>query len=49
MSELHGYLSEHTLWDGLKKEDTEIIDYLLKEPVWEINLDNDALLTEGEY
>lgn len=49
ISELHGFLSEHTLWDGLKKEDTEVIDYLLKEPVWEINLENDALFTEGNY
>lgn len=48
ISELHAYLSEHTLWDGLKKEDTEIIDYLFKEPVWEIDVENDALLTEGK-
>lgn len=36
MSQLHVFLSEHTLWDGLKKEDSNIIDYFLTEPVWEM-------------
>ncbi|CAH1099618.1 unnamed protein product [Psylliodes chrysocephalus] len=36
MTQLHEFLSEHTLWDGLKKEDENIIDYFLKEPVWEM-------------
>lgn len=48
ITELHSKLSDHSLWDGLKKEDHDTIEYLLKEPVWEINLDDDALLTEGE-
>ncbi|CAG9817998.1 unnamed protein product [Phaedon cochleariae] len=46
MSELHNHLSEHTLWDGLKKEDSNVIDYLLTEPVWEIISDSDEILTE---
>ncbi|CAH1992710.1 unnamed protein product [Acanthoscelides obtectus] len=46
MSDLHEKLSEHTLWDGLKKEDTNIIDSLLTEPVWEITSDNKNYLTE---
>ncbi|KAJ8965872.1 hypothetical protein NQ314_003852 [Rhamnusium bicolor] len=46
MSELHGHLSEHTLWDGLKKEDGIIIDSLLTEPLWEITSDSKEKLTE---
>lgn len=49
MSELHGQLSEHTLWDGLKKEDSSIIDSLLTEPVWEITAANKETLTEGKH
>ncbi|KAJ8914957.1 hypothetical protein NQ315_002481 [Exocentrus adspersus] len=36
MAKLHSQLSEHSLWDGLKKEDGNIIDSVLMEPVWEI-------------
>lgn len=48
MSELHMRLSEHTLWDGLKKEDSLIIDSLLAEPVWEITAENKDSFTEGK-
>ncbi|KAG5886008.1 hypothetical protein JTB14_018425 [Gonioctena quinquepunctata] len=46
MSILHAQLSEHTLWDGLKKEDGNIIDSLLTEPVWEITSLTKQSLTE---
>ncbi|CAH1135129.1 unnamed protein product [Ceutorhynchus assimilis] len=46
MSELHTQLSEHTLWDGLKKEDADVIDSLLTEPLWEITSESKELLTE---
>ncbi|XP_060526569.1 myogenesis-regulating glycosidase isoform X2 [Cylas formicarius] len=46
MSDLHSQLSEHTLWDGLKKEDADIIESLLTEPLWEITSDNKEDLTE---
>ncbi|XP_050303978.1 myogenesis-regulating glycosidase isoform X2 [Anthonomus grandis grandis] len=46
MSELHSHLTEQTLWDGLKKEDADIIDSLLTEPLWEITSDYKESLTE---
>lgn len=46
MSDLHSQLSEHTLWDGLKKEDADVIESLLTEPLWEITSDNKEILTE---
>ncbi|XP_030756966.1 myogenesis-regulating glycosidase [Sitophilus oryzae] len=46
MSDTHSKLSEHTLWDGLKKEDGGIIESLLAEPLWEITSDNKQTLTE---
>ncbi|XP_074028988.1 myogenesis-regulating glycosidase isoform X2 [Leptinotarsa decemlineata] len=46
MSQLHAQLSEHTLWDGLKKEDGNIIDSLLTEPLWEITSLTKQTLTE---
>ncbi|XP_018567026.1 myogenesis-regulating glycosidase isoform X2 [Anoplophora glabripennis] len=49
MSKLHSHLSEHSLWDGLKKEDGNIIDSLLTEPVWEITSDKEKLTEETIY
>lgn len=48
MTQLHEFLSEHTLWDGLKKEDENIIDYFLKEPVWEMP-ESKEYLTQGKH
>ncbi|XP_019763989.1 myogenesis-regulating glycosidase isoform X2 [Dendroctonus ponderosae] len=46
MSDLHSQLSEHTLWDGLKKEDSDVIESLLTEPIWEITTDHKEAFTE---
>ncbi|KAJ8985628.1 hypothetical protein NQ317_015123 [Molorchus minor] len=47
MFQLHSQLSDHTLWDGLKKEDGNIIDSLLTEPLWEITSDSKETMTEA--
>ncbi|XP_076259597.1 myogenesis-regulating glycosidase isoform X2 [Rhynchophorus ferrugineus] len=46
MSDTHMQLSEHILWDGLKKEDAGIIESLLAEPLWEITSNNKETLNE---
>lgn len=46
MKMLHSSLSEKSLWDGLKKEDVDIIHALLTEPVWQIAPVSKNLLTE---
>ncbi|CAG9857402.1 unnamed protein product [Phyllotreta striolata] len=46
MTELHVFLSEHTLWDGMNRNDGNIIDYFLKEPVWEMP-EHKEFLTQG--
>ncbi|KAL1509393.1 hypothetical protein ABEB36_004142 [Hypothenemus hampei] len=46
MSDLFSQLSEHTLWDGLKQDDIEVIESLLTEPLWEITTDQKESLTE---
>lgn len=38
--------SEDTLWDGLKKEDADVMDTLLTHPVWEITTNQKEALTE---
>lgn len=35
---LHSNLIENTLWDGLKQEDLVVMNSLLTEPIWEINM-----------
>ncbi|KAK6631555.1 hypothetical protein RUM44_006083 [Polyplax serrata] len=44
---LHGYMSEKSLWDGLKEKDIETIYSLLTEPVWQIGPDRAEQLTES--
>ncbi|KAG8223115.1 hypothetical protein J437_LFUL000536 [Ladona fulva] len=34
---LHSFLSEKSLWDGLKKEDLDVINTMLNEPVWRLS------------
>lgn len=46
MKMLHSSLSEKSLWDGLKKEDADIINALLTEPVWQIAPLSKHMLTE---
>ncbi|XP_073978465.1 myogenesis-regulating glycosidase isoform X2 [Rhodnius prolixus] len=47
MKELHSFLSEKSLWDGLKESDVEVVYSLLTEPVWQIAPSNKQLLTEA--
>lgn len=47
MKTLHTALSEKMLWDGLKASDTEIINSLLTEPVWQLAPSRKELLNES--
>ncbi|VVC41171.1 Hypothetical protein CINCED_3A003311 [Cinara cedri] len=47
MKTLHTALSEKMLWDGLKASDTEIINSLLTEPVWQLAPTKKELLNES--
>lgn len=47
MKTLHLALSDKSLWDGLKKSDSEIINSLLTEPVWQIAPKDKQLLTDS--
>lgn len=47
MKTLHLTLSDKSLWDGLKKSDSETINALLTEPVWQIAPKEKHLLTES--
>lgn len=47
MKTLHTALSEKMLWDGLKASDTEIINSLLTEPVWQLAPPRKELLNES--
>ncbi|XP_025411916.1 myogenesis-regulating glycosidase isoform X2 [Sipha flava] len=47
MKTLHAALSEKMLWDGLKASDTEIINSLLTEPVWQLAPSRRELLNES--
>lgn len=47
MKTLHTALSEKMLWDGLKASDTEIINSLLTEPVWQLAPAKKELLNES--
>jgi len=47
MKTLHLALSDKSLWDGLKKSDSETINALLTEPVWQIAPKEKQLLTES--
>lgn len=44
---LHQFLTEKSLWDGLKEEDVDTVYSLLTEPVWQIGADRPELLTEA--
>lgn len=44
MTRLQSFMSEKSLWDGLKKEEINIIYSLLTEPLWEI-----PTSTKGEF
>ncbi|XP_066262910.1 myogenesis-regulating glycosidase isoform X2 [Euwallacea similis] len=46
ITQLHSQLSKNTLWDGVKKEDFDVIEILLSEPVWEITTDEKEAFTE---
>ncbi|KAJ9599273.1 hypothetical protein L9F63_010275, partial [Diploptera punctata] len=46
MKSLHSFFSEKQLWDGLKAEDTEVINSLLTEPVWQISFSSGSELSE---
>lgn len=47
MKDLHSFLSEKSLWDGLRETDIDTINYLLREPVWQIAPASKAQLTES--
>lgn len=47
MTRLHSFMSEKSLWDGLKQADIDIINSLLSEPIWEISTATKDELTEG--
>ncbi|KAL1117500.1 hypothetical protein AAG570_003819 [Ranatra chinensis] len=47
MKLLHSFLSEKSLWDGLKESDVEVINSLLTEPVWQIAPQDKQHLTEA--
>lgn len=47
MKTLHAALSEKMLWDGLKHSDTETINSLLTEPVWQLAPLKKGLLNES--
>ncbi|XP_031337819.1 myogenesis-regulating glycosidase isoform X1 [Photinus pyralis] len=47
MTRLHSFMTEKTLWDGLKKEEINIIYSLLTEPLWEITTATKEEFTEG--
>ncbi|PSN44064.1 hypothetical protein C0J52_15921 [Blattella germanica] len=46
MKSLHSFFSEKQLWDGLKEGDTEVINSLITEPVWQISSNSGNELTE---
>ncbi|XP_063908842.1 myogenesis-regulating glycosidase isoform X3 [Zophobas morio] len=46
MMKLHSNLVENALWDGLKREDMNVVNSLLTEPLWEITSSSKSELTE---
>lgn len=47
-TELHAYLTEKELWDGLKVGDFTVINSLLTEPLWEITASFKEEFNEGK-
>lgn len=47
MTRLYSHMSEKSLWDGLTKEDIDVINNLLIEPLWQITTTPNEVLTEG--
>lgn len=47
MTKLHSHMSEKSLWDGLKKDDIDVINTLISEPLWEITTGPNEELSEG--
>lgn len=47
ITKVHSYLTEKSLWDGLKQADIGIINSLLTEPLWELTAASKAEFTEG--
>ncbi|KAF2901313.1 hypothetical protein ILUMI_04874 [Ignelater luminosus] len=47
MTRLHSFMTEKSLWDGLKKEEINIIYSLLTEPLWEITTGSKGEFTES--
>ncbi|KAF5283626.1 hypothetical protein FQA39_LY17275 [Lamprigera yunnana] len=47
VTRLHSFMSEKSLWDGLKKEEVNIIYSLLTEPLWEITTATKEEFTES--
>ncbi|KAF5289192.1 hypothetical protein FQR65_LT00078 [Abscondita terminalis] len=47
VTRLHSYMTEKSLWDGLKKEEVDIIYSLLTEPLWEITTATKEEFTEA--
>ncbi|XP_059479473.1 myogenesis-regulating glycosidase isoform X1 [Neocloeon triangulifer] len=48
VKQLHSFLAESSLWDGIKESDEQIINSLLTEPIWQIPANNPDQLTEQE-
>jgi hypothetical protein len=43
---LHSFLAENSLWDGVKEDDVKSISSLLLEPVWQLAVASPELMTE---
>ncbi|XP_063225903.1 myogenesis-regulating glycosidase isoform X2 [Bacillus rossius redtenbacheri] len=47
MKLLHSFLAEKSLWDGLRKDDLDIIHSIISEPVWQVSPSSSEALTEA--
>ncbi|XP_037915972.1 myogenesis-regulating glycosidase isoform X2 [Hermetia illucens] len=47
MNVLHRQMTKQSLWDGIKAEDKNILNTMLKEPVWQIPALNHTFLNEN--
>ncbi|CAB3363493.1 Hypothetical predicted protein [Cloeon dipterum] len=48
VKQLHSFLAETSLWDGIKETDLQAINSLLVEPVWQISANSPDQLTEED-
>ncbi|XP_049791557.1 myogenesis-regulating glycosidase isoform X1 [Schistocerca nitens] len=47
MRDLHSFLADKNMWDGMRDQDRELVDALISEPVWQIAPPTADLLTEA--